>query len=106
MTTRTSSCNRGQLGLTYDGPDPERISLCHVEAVVLLNRVVVDDRGQSRPVLDAARRSRVDQCARDRHEPVRCGILALAPRVDLDVPSAGLTASGTSLATMMPRPRS
>ena len=28
MTTRTSACNCGQLGLTYDGPDPERISLC------------------------------------------------------------------------------
>src|SRR5678816_4703466 len=28
MTTRTSSCNCGQLSLTYDGPDPERISLC------------------------------------------------------------------------------
>ena len=28
MTTRTSSCNCGQLRLTYDGPDPERVSLC------------------------------------------------------------------------------
>ena len=28
MTTRTSSCNCGQFSLTYDGPDPERISLC------------------------------------------------------------------------------
>ena len=28
MTTRTSTCNCGQLSLTYDGPDPERISLC------------------------------------------------------------------------------
>src|SRR3954447_14886134 len=28
MTTRTSSCNCGQLTLTYDGPDPERVSLC------------------------------------------------------------------------------
>ena len=28
MTTRKSSCNCGQLTLTYDGPDPERISLC------------------------------------------------------------------------------
>ena len=27
-TTRKSSCNCGQLGLTYDGPDPDRISLC------------------------------------------------------------------------------
>ena len=26
--TRKSSCNCGQLSLTYDGPDPERISLC------------------------------------------------------------------------------
>lgn len=28
MTFRTSSCNCGQLTLTYDGPDPARISLC------------------------------------------------------------------------------
>ena len=28
MATRTSSCNCGQLSLTYEGPDPERISLC------------------------------------------------------------------------------
>jgi hypothetical protein len=28
MATRTSSCNCGQLRLTYDGPDPERVSLC------------------------------------------------------------------------------
>ena len=28
MATRTSSCNCGKLSLTYDGPDPERISLC------------------------------------------------------------------------------
>ena len=28
MTTRKSSCNCGQLTLTYDGPDPDRISLC------------------------------------------------------------------------------
>ena len=28
MTTRTSTCICGQLSLTYDGPDPERISLC------------------------------------------------------------------------------
>ncbi|MET0578618.1 MAG: GFA family protein, partial [Ilumatobacteraceae bacterium] len=28
MTTRTSSCNCGQLSLTYEGPDPARISLC------------------------------------------------------------------------------
>ena len=26
--TRKSSCNCGQLSLTYDGPDPERITLC------------------------------------------------------------------------------
>jgi hypothetical protein len=28
MTTRRSSCNCGQLSLTYEGPDPQRISLC------------------------------------------------------------------------------
>jgi hypothetical protein len=28
MATRTSSCNCGQLSLAYEGPDPERISLC------------------------------------------------------------------------------
>jgi hypothetical protein len=28
MATRRSSCNCGKLSLTYDGPDPERISLC------------------------------------------------------------------------------
>ena len=28
MPTRASSCNCGQLSLTYKGPDPERISLC------------------------------------------------------------------------------
>ena len=28
MTTRKSSCNCGKLSLTYDGPDPARISLC------------------------------------------------------------------------------
>ena len=28
MATRTSQCNCGQLSLTYDGPDPARISLC------------------------------------------------------------------------------
>ena len=28
MTTRTSSCNCGKLSLTYEGPDPARISLC------------------------------------------------------------------------------
>ena len=28
MTTRTSSCNCGQLSVAYDGPDPERVSLC------------------------------------------------------------------------------
>jgi len=29
MASRTSSCNCGQLSVTYDGPDPERITLCH-----------------------------------------------------------------------------
>jgi hypothetical protein len=28
MATRTASCNCGQLSVTYDGPDPKRISLC------------------------------------------------------------------------------
>ena len=28
MGTRASSCNCGQLSVTYDGPDPARISLC------------------------------------------------------------------------------
>jgi hypothetical protein len=28
IATRKSSCNCGKLSLTYDGPDPERISLC------------------------------------------------------------------------------
>jgi hypothetical protein len=28
MATRISRCNCGQLRLTYDGPDPARISLC------------------------------------------------------------------------------
>jgi hypothetical protein len=28
MATRKASCNCGQLSLTYDGPDPARISLC------------------------------------------------------------------------------
>jgi hypothetical protein len=28
MATRKASCNCGKLSLTYDGPDPERISLC------------------------------------------------------------------------------
>jgi hypothetical protein len=28
MATRTSSCNCGQLTLTFEGPDPERISMC------------------------------------------------------------------------------
>jgi len=28
MATRKSSCNCGQLSLTYEGPDPARISLC------------------------------------------------------------------------------
>ena len=28
MTTRKASCNCGQLSVTYEGPDPERISVC------------------------------------------------------------------------------
>ena len=28
MATRKASCNCGQLSVTYDGPDPARISLC------------------------------------------------------------------------------
>jgi hypothetical protein len=28
MATRKASCNCGQLSVTYDGPDPERVSLC------------------------------------------------------------------------------
>jgi hypothetical protein len=28
MTTRKSSCNCGQLSVSYEGPDSERISLC------------------------------------------------------------------------------
>ena len=28
MVTRKASCNCGQLSVTYEGPDPERISLC------------------------------------------------------------------------------
>jgi len=28
MTTRKASCNCGQLSVSYDGPDPERTSLC------------------------------------------------------------------------------
>ena len=28
MATRKSSCNCGQLSFTYEGPDPQRISLC------------------------------------------------------------------------------
>ena len=29
MATRTASCNCGELSVTYEGPDPERITLCH-----------------------------------------------------------------------------
>jgi len=29
MATRKASCNCGKLSVTYEGPDPERISLCH-----------------------------------------------------------------------------
>jgi hypothetical protein len=29
MATRKSSCNCGQLSVRYEGPDPERITLCH-----------------------------------------------------------------------------
>jgi hypothetical protein len=28
MATRKSSCNCGQLSLTYEGPEPDRISVC------------------------------------------------------------------------------
>jgi hypothetical protein len=28
MTPRNAACNCGQLSVTYEGPDPERISLC------------------------------------------------------------------------------
>ena len=28
MATRTASCNCGKLSVSYEGPDPERISLC------------------------------------------------------------------------------
>ena len=28
MATRTTQCNCGQLSVTYDGPDPARISIC------------------------------------------------------------------------------
>ena len=28
MATRKASCNCGQLSVSYDGPDPQRISLC------------------------------------------------------------------------------
>jgi hypothetical protein len=28
MATRKASCNCGQLSVTYDGSDPERVSLC------------------------------------------------------------------------------
>jgi hypothetical protein len=28
MATRKASCNCGKLSVTYEGPDPERISLC------------------------------------------------------------------------------
>lgn len=28
MPTRKSSCNCGQLSVTYDGPDPARVSIC------------------------------------------------------------------------------
>ena len=28
MPTRNASCNCGQLSVSYDGPDPQRISLC------------------------------------------------------------------------------
>jgi hypothetical protein len=28
MATRKSSCNCGKLSVTYEGPDPQRISLC------------------------------------------------------------------------------
>jgi hypothetical protein len=28
MSTHTASCNCGQLSVTYEGPDPERVSLC------------------------------------------------------------------------------
>ena len=28
VVTRKASCNCGQLSVTYEGPDPERISLC------------------------------------------------------------------------------
>lgn len=29
MTTRKASCSCGKLSVTFDGPDPERISMCH-----------------------------------------------------------------------------
>jgi hypothetical protein len=29
MATRTASCNCGKLSVTHEGPDPERITVCH-----------------------------------------------------------------------------
>ena len=60
MTTRTSKCNCGQLSLTYDGPDPARISLCQcyecqrrtgsvfsVQTRLPIDQVMIDGRSKT-----------------------------------------------------------
>ena len=60
MTTRTSSCNCGQLSLAYEGPDPARISVCQcyecqrrtgsvysVQARLPIEHVTIDGRSST-----------------------------------------------------------
>jgi len=63
MATRTASCNCGQLSVAYDGPDPERISLCQCyecqrrtgsafswQARLPIEHVTIEGRSTSRTV--------------------------------------------------------
>ena len=63
MASRTASCNCGQLSVTYDGPDPERISLCQcyecqrrtgsvlsVQARLPIEHVTIEGRSTKRTV--------------------------------------------------------
>ena len=45
-TTRKASCRCGQLSVTYQGPDPERITLCHCKSCQLRTGTVFSVQGR------------------------------------------------------------
>jgi hypothetical protein len=68
MATRKASCNCGKLSVTYEGPDPERISVCQCNecqkrtgsVLSVQARLPIESRDDRRPIVgvDVSQRQR------------------------------------------------